>query len=295
MNGLIRRVVSNPKPYLAIIIRKCVHIIPNRLYLKLLFFLSLGYRLDLKKPKTFNEKLQWLKINRKVDQDTLLVDKYEVKQIIGNRFGNKYIIPTYGIYKKFSEINFDKLPEKFVMKTTHQSGGVIICKNKSSLDIDSAKRIINKKLKNNLYYWGLEWPYKNVKPRIIIEEYIGNGDDVKDYKLMCFNGKVKCSFVCSGRNTPKGLHIDFYDQNWELMPFTRHYPNSGQYTPKPYNYELMVSLAEEISKDMPFVRIDFYEINNKVYFGEITFYPGCGFEEFSPREWDRVLGDWIVL
>ena len=292
----IINVITNPKPYLIIIVRKLVHILPKRTYLKLIFYLSLGYKLNLNKPETFNEKLQWLKLNRKSDIDTLLVDKYEVKKILSKKFGGEYIIPTYGVYEKFDDIDFEELPNEFVMKTTHQSGGVIICRNKRLLDLKSAKAIINNKLKKNLYYWGLEWPYKNVKPRIIIEKYIGHGnEDVKDYKLMCFNGKVKCSFVCTERYSKGGLHINFYDNDWNLMPFTRHYPNDPQLTPKPLNYDLMVKLAEDIAKDIPFVRIDFYEVHNKLYFGEITFYPGCGFEEFNPQKWDKILGSWIKL
>lgn len=292
----ILNALRHPKPYIAIIVRKLVHIFPDKIYLELLFYLSLGYKLNLEKPLTFNEKLQWLKLNRRNDYDTLLVDKYEVKNILSKKFGNQYIIPTYGIYEKFNDINFDRLPKEFVIKTTHQSGGVIICKDKKTLDVKYAQKVINNKLKKNLYYWGLEWPYKNVKPRIIIEKYIGhNDDDVKDYKLMCFNGKVKCSFVCSDRYSNGGLHIDFYDLQWNRLPFTRHYPNSEKQTPKPYNYDLMIKLAEDLAKDLPFVRIDFYEIGTKLYFGEVTFFPGCGFEEFNPQEWDRILGEWIQL
>lgn len=288
-------IMRNPRPYLLVIIRKLVFVLPPRIYLKLLFYCSLGYKLNLKNPKSFNEKLQWLKLHRHVDNDTLLVDKFEVKKILKEIFGDDYVIPTYGIYEKFDDIDFDSLPEKFVMKTTHQSGGVIVCTDKNQLDVASARKIITGKLHKNLYYWGLEWPYKNVTPRIIIEKYIGNGQDVKDYKLMCFNGVVKCSFVCSERNSEGGLKVDFYDTAWHLMPFTRHYPNSSVHTPKPINYDLMVRVAERISQGMPFLRVDFFEVDGKMYIGELTFYPGCGFEEFVPVEWDFILGSWIDL
>ena len=162
--------------------------------------------------------------------------------------------------------------------------------------MNEANKKINKSLKNNYFYEGREWPYKNVKPRIIIEEYMENQDksELQDYKIMCFNGKVKCSFVCSERNT-NGLKVDFFDLDWNKMPFERHYPNSDKKIKKPQNYDLMLKLAEKLSKNIPFVRVDFYEINGKVYFGELTFYPGSGMEEFTPEKWDFELGSWLVL
>ena len=203
------------------------------------------------------------------------------------------MIPTIGIYKTFDEIDFASLPDKFVLKTTHHSGGVIVCTDKSKLDIEKARRITNRKLSGNLYYWGLEWPYKDVEPRIIIEEYIGDEKDLKDYKMMCFNGKVKCSFVCSNRQ--ESLNVTFFDREWKQMPFIRHYPASTTPIDKPVNYERMIELSEKITKDMRFARIDFFEVKGKLYIGEITFFPGCGFEDFTPREWDYKLGSWIEL
>ena len=294
MNKIVK-VVKHPQPYLMKLTRLFVHILPQKTYLKILFYLSLGYKLNLKEPKSFNEKLQWLKIHRHNDHDTLLVDKYEVKLILREIFGDEYIVPTYGVYNKFNEIDFNSLPDKFVIKTTHQSGGVIVCNDKNQLNLDHVKKIINNKLSKNLYYWGLEWPYKNVKPRIIIEKNISNGQEVRDYKLMCFNGKVKCSFVCSERNSKSGLKVDFYDKNWSHMPFTRHYLNSDSLIPKPQNYDKMIYIAERVSKEMPFLRVDFFEIDGQLFIGELTFYPGCGFEEFTPREWDFILGSWINL
>ena len=291
----IIRAIRNPRQYLLVVVRRLVHVLPQNIYLELLFYLSVGYRLNLKRPRSFNEKLQWLKLHRHVDRDSLLVDKFEVKSILGEMIGEEYIVPTYGIYTKFDEIDFTALPDKFVIKTTHQSGGVVVCTDKAKLDIPLARKTINDKLQKNLYYWGLEWPYKKVPPRIIVEEYIGNGEDIKDYKLMCFNGRFRCSFVCSERNSRSGLKVDFYDETWSLMPFTRHYPNSGVLTPKPVNYERMIAIAEKVSAGIPFLRVDFFEVEGKLYIGELTFYPGCGFEEFNPREWDYVLGDWIDL
>lgn len=288
----IKRGIKNPRPFLMRTIRRCVKIMPEPLYLKCLFYLSQGYRLNLKNPRSFNEKLQWLKLNDRNPEYNLLVDKYEVKEYL-KKIAADCVIPTIGVYKSFDEIDFSSLPEKFVLKTTHQSGGVIVCTDKTKFDIERARAITNKKLSSNLYYWGLEWPYKDVEPRIIIEEYIGDDNDLKDYKMMCFNGKVKCSFVCSNRQ--KALNVTFFDLEWKQMPFERHYPASTVPLEKPINYNRMIEISEIITKKMRFARIDFFEVKGKLYIGEITFFPGCGFEEFTPREWDYTLGSWIKL
>ena len=201
------------------------------------------------------------------------------------------------MYSTFDEIDFDKLPNQFVIKCTHDSGGVIICKDKEKLNIIEARKKINKCLKTNFFYCGREWPYKNVKPRIIVEELINDhrNDDLNDYKFMCFNGKVRCSFVCTERRSLEGLKVTFFDIDWNKMPFERHYPSSSKKIDKPKNYAKMIELAEKLSRDIPFARIDFYEANEKIYFGEITFFPGSGLEEFSPEIWDYTLGSWISL
>lgn len=270
---------------------------PDELYLKKVFLYKLGYPLDLQNPQTFNEKLQWLKLYDRNPEYTTMVDKYEVKKYVADKIGEQYVIPTLGVWNSFDEIDFDALPNQFVLKCTHDSGGFVICRDKSNLDIESAKDKINKSLSVNYYYRGREWPYKNVKPRIIAEQYMedASSDELKDYKLMCFNGKVKCSFVCSERFSEDGLKVTFYDRDWNVMPFERHYPRSQCPIAKPSSYDDMVRLAEQLSKDIPFVRVDFYEVSGKIYFGELTFYPGSGFEEFEPFEWDKTLGSWIRL
>lgn len=267
-------------------------------FLKILYKKKLNKELNLDNPKTFNEKLQWLKLNDRNPEYTKMVDKYDAKEYVASIIGKEYIIPTIGIYNSFDEINFNELPNQFVMKCTHDSGGVVICKDKSKFDIKSAKNKINSSLKENFYYSGREWPYKNVKPRIIVEKYMEekNCSQLNDYKLMCFNGNVKYCFVCSERdNKEKGLAVTFFDMNWKKMPFKRHYRNSSKIIEKPKQFDLMIKLAETLSNDIPFVRVDFYEINGKVYFGELTFYPGSGFEEFDPDYWDEKLGDLIDL
>ena len=278
--------------------RKNIIRINDELYLKMMYWIRLNKKLNLDNPKGFNEKLQWLKLYDRQEKYTKMVDKYEAKKYVSNIIGEEYIIPTIGIYENFDEINFDELPNKFVMKCTHDSGGIAICRDKKNFDINIAKKKINKCLKTNYYYPGREWPYKNVKPRIIIEKYMEekNFTQLNDYKFMCFDGKVKCCFVCSERdNKNEGLAVTFFDENWEKMPFIRHYRNSSKKIDKPKKFDLMVKLAEKLSKTIPFVRVDFYEIDGKVYFGELTFYPGSGFEEFKPDEWDEKIGDWITV
>ncbi|MBR3255373.1 MAG: glycosyl transferase [Clostridia bacterium] len=266
-------------------------------YLRLLYKFKMHSKLDLKNPKSFNEKLQWLKLNDRNNNYTTMVDKYQVKQYVANILGKEYIIPTLGIYNKFDEIDFDKLPNKFVIKCTHDSGGVIIVKDKKVFDKKAAKKKISKKLKFNYYYSCREWPYKNVKPRIIVEQYLknDNGKELPDYKFFCFNGKVKMILVCSNR---KGNYknTNFYDTNWNLLPFTRKsHNNSLKIIERPHNLEEMINIAENLAKNIPFIRVDLYEVNNKVFFGELTFYPSSGFEGFNPDEWDKILGDMLEL
>lgn len=267
-------------------------------YLKFNYRLLMGKKLDLNNPKTFNEKMQWLKLNDRNPLYTNLVDKYEVKKYISNVIGEEYIIPTLGVWNSFDEIDFNSLPSKFVLKVTHDSGGVFIVKDKMNIDKNKMEKKISELLKRNYYYLGREWPYKNIKPRIIIEKYMEDktGEELKDYKFMVFNGKVKCILVCTDRNSDNGLHINFYDSEWKLMPLERKtHPKSSKKIDKPINLDLMIKLAELLAKDIPFIRVDFYEINKKVYFGELTFYPASGTEEFYPEEWDFKLGSMIEL
>lgn len=416
----------------------------DKIYLELLFKERMGYPLDLDNPRTFNEKLQWLKLYDRRPKYTMMVDKYAVKQYVADKIGSEHIIPTLGVWDRFDDIDFDKLPNQFVLKCTHDSGGLVICKDKSKLDMAAARRKITTSLKCNYYLAGREWPYKNVPRKILAEQYmedesgfelkdykvhcfngvpkvilvcrnrfgkdgimedfystewqhldvkrpaIPNGQDLQkpeeldemlelsrklskdipfirtdfytikgklyfgeltlypasglkgfepdsydkilgdwtcikihgggvilhkdnmylriacaeepvqsaellDYKFMCFNGKVRCSFVCSERFSNDGLKVTFFDRDWNVMPFERHYPKSEKPIPKPATYNQMVEFAEKLSVDIPFVRVDFYEINMKVYFGELTFYPGNGTEEFTPEEWDMTLGSWVIL
>lgn len=413
----------------------------DKRFLDLTYWVHYGRKIDWDNPKTFNEKLQWLKLYNRNPEYTRMVDKYEVKKYVAKIIGDQYIIPTIGVWDRVEDIPFDNLPEQYVIKCTHDSGSVCICRDKNTFDVEKAKRKLSHGMKQNLFYWGREWPYKDVKPRIIAEKYLEdkNGEqndykvfnfdglpqiieidynrfighlrqlytkewelidaeieypkgynrvfdrpvvldemlklaeklskghpflrtefylidgtlyfgeltfyhdcvfsnitpesfseelgswillpktgggkiikhrtlpiyillqegtencDLRDYKLMCFNGQVKCSFVCSDRFNNEGLKVTFFDRDWEKMPFCRYYPAADYDIQKPANYIKMIELAETLSKGMPFVRVDFYEVNNHIYFGELTFFPGNGVEEFKPKEWDYTLGSWIEL
>ncbi|HKM02140.1 MAG TPA: ATP-grasp fold amidoligase family protein [Sedimentibacter sp.] len=272
------------------------HWIPDALWLKIVFRIKMGYKLDLNNPKTFNEKLQWLKLHDRNPLYTTLVDKYEVRKYITETIGEEYLIPLLGVWEHFDDIDFDKLPNQFVLKCTHDSGGLIICTDKSKLNIKAAKKKINSCLKRN-YYWAFrEWPYKNVKPRIIAEKYMvdESGTELKDYKIMCFGGEPKCSFVCSER-FKSNLKVTIFDISWNRLPFTRDYPASDNEIQKPLQYAKMLEFSKILSKEIRFLRVDFYEINNQVYMGELTFYPGSGLESFNPKEWDYKFGKKMVL
>lgn len=273
------------------------NLLSDKAYLRLTYRIRFGKKLCLDYPETFNEKLQWLKLHDHNPNYIKMVDKINAKDYAASIIGKEYIIPTIGVYDYFDEIDFEDLPNQFVLKCNHDSGSVVICKDKEHFNKEKAKKKLEKGLKTDAFFWGREWPYKYVKRKIFAEKYMEDNktEDLKDYKLMCFGGKVKCSFVVSERFSVEGLKVTFYDTDWKVMPFERHYPKSKDPIPKPTNYLKMVELAEKLAKDIPFVRVDFYEVEGKLYFGELTFYPGSGWEEFTPFEWDRILGNWISI
>lgn len=296
----LKRAIENPLTIFNLLGKKgLLNWMPDNIYLKILYLTRMNNRLNLKRPSSFNEKLQWLKLYDRRDIYSTMSDKYLVRDIIKKEIDEDILIPLIGVWENFDEIDFKRLPNQFVLKCTHDSGGVVICKDKAELDIGLVKRKINKSLSRNYYYYTREWPYKNIKPRIICEEYMHDQiyDELKDYKLMCFNGKVEYIFVCLNRNSPSGLNIDIYDTGWNILPFQRpNTPNSiEKNNKKPLNLNKMINYAEKLSKNLPFLRVDFYEINEQLFFGELTFYPGSGFEKFKPHTYDRVLGDLLHL
>ena len=265
-------------------------------FLKVVFFFSFGRKVNLRNPQTFNEKLQWMKLNNRNPEYPMLVDKYEVKHYISEIMGEQYVIPTLGLWNNVDEINLDNLPDQFVLKCTHDSGSIVICRDKKSFDFTRAKEKLNSHLKKNLFWYGREWPYREVKPRIIAEQYFeDNNQQLLDYKVMCFNGEAKCCFVFSDRYSDSGVRLNVYNREWELMPVGREYTTPNPEILKPLHYDLMLQLAEGITKGMPFARVDFYEPKGRLLFGEITFFPNSGFTKFKPQEWDEIFGNWIKL
>lgn len=262
-----------------------------------MFFIKMHSFLNLKNPKTFNEKMQWLKLYDRKNEYSDMVDKYQAKIYVKNQIGDDYIIPTIGIYDNFNDIDFEKLPNEFVMKCTHDSSGIVICEDKKKLNIEIAKKKINDALSHNYYLNGREWPYKNIKSRIIIEKYLKNDstNDLKDYKFFCFNGIVKYFKIDFDRYT--NHRANYYDRNGNLMNFGEKIcpPDYNKKISMPLNLNKMIELAETLSKNNYFLRVDFYEVNGKIYFGELTFYPASGFGRFIPNEWDIKLGELISL
>lgn len=274
-----------------------VRFIPDSLWIRIQYRRHFGNWPNLKNPRTFNEKLQWLKLYDRNPLYTKLVDKYEVKPIVAAQIGEEYIIPTLGVWDKFDDIDFEKLPNQFVLKCTHDSGGLVVVKDKSKFDVTAARKIINKCLKMN-YYWAFrEWPYKNVKPRIIAEKYMEDesGYELKDYKIFCFNGVPKALFIATDRGVHK-TKFDFFDADLNHIPMKQHYPNNPNIKiPDPDGIRKMFELAHILTKDFKHCRADFYDINGKVYFGELTFSHFSGMQPIEPFEWDEKFGDWLKL
>lgn len=279
-----------------VLVYRVCRYIPDKIWLQIKFICRMGKFPDLNNPKTFNEKIQWLKLHNRKPEFSSMVDKYEVKKIIAERMGEEYLIPTLGVWDKFEEIDFDKLPDQFVLKCTHDSGGLIICKDKSQLDLDKAKQKINRCLKSNYYWHGREWPYKNVKPRIIAEQYMvdESGVELKDYKIFNFGGQPKLIQVDFNRFIKHTKNI--YDTEWNYLDVAINYPTDPNVSiKKPDCLDEMLEMAKALSAGLPFLRTDFYVINGKIYFGELTFSPGSGFMKVTPESFDKEMGNWIPL
>ncbi len=293
----IKHVFKDPYWFLGVVLRRVFSkmIKNDELFIRLEYFSGIGKFPNLKMPKTYNEKLQWLKLNHKHDEYSIMVDKYEAKEYVKKIIGEDYIIPTLGVWNDFDEIDFDKLPNQFVLKTTHDSGGVAICKDKANFDRETARKKLEKSLKRNFFYEHREYPYKNVKPRIIAEKFMvdESGTELKDYKFFCFDGEVKMLFVATDR--PFDTRFDFFDADFNHLPFKQGHPLATKEIRKPRGFEEMKRVAAMLSKGMPHVRVDLYDINGKIYFGELTFFHFSGNVPFEPEEWDYKVGEWLKL
>lgn len=292
--------IKNPSMILAHFIRGKAQWMPDELYLKILYKANLGKKLNLINPTTYTEKMQWLKLYDRKDIYTQMVDKYGVKQFVAERIGDKFVVPTIGVFDNFDDIDFNLLPNKFVIKCTHDSHSIIVCRDKAKFDIDAARKKLNICLQRNYFWLGREWPYKNVKPRIIVEKMLCEdpSDHLEEYDFFCFNGEPKIVCRCWGDRDRNEKHYnDFYSIDGERQPFSWCYPISedGKLTKDEVYYE-MLSLCANLSKGLPFIRVDFFrDEEDKIYVGELTFYECSGLTKLTPTKWDETLGSWIQL
>lgn len=293
MNSLLK----DPIDIMKGIWKRCEPYVSDELFLKVQFRLAVGYWPNLKNPKSLNEKIQWLKLHTHFKEYSTLVDKYEVKKFVTKRIGKKYVIPTYGIYDSIGEIKWDELPNQFVLKSTSDSGGVIICKDKENFNILSAINTLKKCNKYNYYKYNKEYPYKDVSTRYIAEAYIEDesGCELKDYKFFCFEGEPKFLFVASGRQNGN-LTFDFYDMEWNYINVSNGHPQYGNKYRKPKVFVEMVDICRELSKNINFVRVDLYvDKNDNIYFGELTFFHCSGVNPFDPIKYDYLFGSYLKL
>lgn len=317
---LFRRLKNDPRSIWIHIFRTSIgKLLSDEQYVKIMYYVYLKQKPNLSAPKTFNEKLQWLKLHDHNPEYTKMVDKYAAKKWVADRIGEQYIIPTLGVWEHFGDIDFDALPNQFVLKCTHDSGGLVIVKDKNKLDKAAAKWKIEKCLKRNFYWIGREWPYKNVPPRVIAEQYMSNcgqipanikierydekthqsfnrsKEGLTDYKIYCFNGTAKLMMVASNRFTDNQTCFDYFDREGKWLDLVWGNPRSGT---EPYveaDMEELFETAEKLATGIPHVRVDLYYSKGQIYFGEMTLYDGSGFSKFESEGWDELLGDWIGL
>lgn len=299
----IKYLLHNRVQFVDSIVKNYLSFLPDKLYLSLRYRCQVGYWIDWKNPKTFTEKIQWLKVYNRRLEYTTMVDKYAVKKYVADRIGEEYIIPTLGVWDNPEDIDWDSLPSQFVLKTTHGGGGcgVVICRDKKKIDRRGAIAKLRSSYNSDIYLNLREWPYKNVPKRVIAEKFMVSvesiaSNDLPDYKFFCFNGEPKYCQVIRDRHTEET--IDFYDMEWRHQEFVGLNPvASNGLIPIARNEHLdeMINICRVLANDTPFVRVDLYVVDEKVYFGELTFYPASGFGTFTPKEWQHKLGDLLTL
>ena len=274
-----------------------VRFLPSKLYVKIHYEYFSGNKLDLNNPKDFTEKIAWYKVFYRPKSLNQLVDKFAVRAFVEEKIGSQFLNTFYGVFDDVNEINFDELPEKFVIKATHTSGHNLIVRDKNKLNLDKTKKLLKKWLKINQYYRiGQEWAYKDVKPRIIIEKYLEQIDQksLTDFKFYCFDGKAKFIDIHTDREDEHKQGS--FDLNFERLPFgVSRFKQIYESPEKPVNLKEMIECAEVLSEKLPFVRVDFYAIDGKTIFGEMTFYPSDGRKKFYPEKYNRIIGDYFTL
>lgn len=270
--------------------------LPDKPYLQLNYYAHMGRKLDLKQPRTYTEKLQWLKLYDRDPRYPMLVDKLAVRRYIAQTVGQAYLVPLLGAWDRAEDVDFDSLPRQFVLKCTHDSGGVLLCPDKEQLDRQQAIQKLRKWMNRNYYWKNREWPYRSVKPRILAEAYLQeDGQPLRDYKFFCFDGAAKLMFVVTDRQSSKETKFDFFDMDYRHLPVCSGHPNSQIPPEKPGQFSKMRHLAQQLSQDFPHLRVDFYEVGGKVYVGELTLYHWGGMVPFDPPHYDAEFGQWLSL
>lgn len=300
MFRIIRRAVywlfHSPREFAITVLDYMEPFLPDKVFVWIHFWLSVGYPLSFRAPRSYNEKLQWLKFNDIHSEYSQMVDKVEAKKLVASKIGEKYLIPTLGVWDRAEDIDWEALPNRFVIKPTSDSGSIIICKDKSKLNIPAAISQLSDMGARNYSRLSKEYPYQNVSHRYIAEEYIEDesGYELKDYKIFCFNGKAKFLFVATGRHD-NDLRFDFFDIEFNHLPFVNSHENADICPIRPENFEEMIDIAEKLSAGIPHVRVDLYNVHGKIYFGEWTFFHNSGMYPFFPKEWDYKIGDMLTL
>lgn len=293
----IHSLIHNPKHFVAAILRRVGGFLPDETYVKWVYYLECGHRLNLDNPKRFNEKINWLKLYYRDPLWTTMVDKYRVKELVDEWLGGQYVVPNLGVWERAEDIEWDKLPDMFVLKTNHDSGnnGVFICKDKSKINKAKWIKRINASLGRDTSISGREWPYKDVKRCVFAEDYLEDASgELRDYKFFCFDGVVKYLYIATERQSGD-LKFNFFDADFKPLDLEQAHPRSDKPIEKPEAYEQMKEIAAKLSKGLPEVRVDLYEVNGKIYFGEFTFFSLGGTAKFRPDEWDFVWGEQIRL
>lgn len=281
-------------------VKDALTFLPDKLYIRLFYFATTGRIIHFKKPKLFTEKQHWLKLNNIHPEYSKLVDKLAVREHINNVLGEGHLFPLLGVWKSFDEIDFSKLPDGFVLKCNHDSGSTKLIRNKKALtelDFENLNRHFTRRLNRDFYYAGREYPYKGLERFIIAEQLMVNDNapekSIEDYKFFCFDGEPKVMFIATDRSTD--CRFDFFDMDFNHLDLVYNHPNSDKPIPKPALFEEMKEIAAKLSQGMKFVRIDLYELNGNIYFGEYTFFNGGGYQLCKPIKWEKLLGDWIDL
>lgn len=295
---LIKKLIQDRNFCMTYFIEKFGKWIPDKTYLCILYRLHMGKKINMDNPKTFNEKLQWLKLYNRKPIYTTMVDKYEVKKFVSDIIGEQYVVKLFGVWNTPDDIDWNSLPSKFVLKTTHDGGGnsIVICKDKDKLDIEAAIKKLKVSMKHEIYSRYREWPYKNVKHRVIAEQLLEDNSGEKeliDYKVMCFNGIPKLIQVHRGRFEEHTQ--DFYDNSWNRLQYTQGLPMSDKPMKVPPVFEEMMAMSAKLSKDIPFLRVDWYIVEGRLYFGELTFFDASGYDDFDQEGINEEVGSWIDL